>query len=93
MTVVSASSSSAAPLALSSHLHSTQARTGAVLTQSVYKFKLTQSVYVMPHTTEQPHTAEQPPEDASPRRREKSSYAPSQAAQKRGGGIQAKTSH
>ena len=40
-----------------------------------------------------PHTAKQPPEDASPRRREKSSYAPSQSTQKRGGGIQAKTSH
>jgi hypothetical protein len=92
MTVVSASSSSAAPLALSSHLHSTQARTGAVPTQSVYKFKLIQAVYI-PRTAEQPHTAEQPPEDASPRRREKSSYAPSQSAQKRGGGIQAKTSH
>ena len=39
------------------------------------------------------HTAKQPPEDASPRRREKSSYAPSQSTHKRGGGIQAKTSH
>jgi len=61
MTVVSASSSSAAPLTLSSRLHTTQARTGAVPTQSV----------------SMPHTANQPPEDASPRRREKSSYAPS----------------
>jgi len=77
MTVVSASSSSAAPLALSSHIHSTQARTGAVPTQSV----------------SMPHTAKQPPEDASPRRREKSSYPPSQSTQKRGGRIQAKTSH
>ena len=77
MTVGSASSSSAAPLALSSHIHSTQARTGAVPTQSV----------------SMPHTAKQPPEDASPRRREKTSYAPSQSTQQRGGGIRAKTSH
>ena len=77
MTVVSARSPSAAPLTLSSHIHSTQARTGAVPTQPV----------------SMPHTAKQPPEDASPRRREKSSYASSQSTQQRGGGIQAKTSH
>ena len=61
MSVVSAPSPTAAPLALSSRLYSTQARTGAVPTQPV----------------SMPHTAKQPPEDASPRRREKSSYAPS----------------
>jgi len=37
------------------------------------------------------HTAKQPPQDDSPRRREKSSYSPTQSTQKRGGGIQAKT--
>jgi hypothetical protein len=71
MSVVSAPSQSAAPLALSSQLHSTQARMGAVLTQSV----------------SMQHTAKQPPQDDSPRRREKSSYYPTQSTQKRGGGM------
>ena len=75
MSVVSAPSQSATPLALLSQLHSTQARTGAVPTQSV----------------SMQHTAKQPPQDDSPRRREKSSYSPTQSTQKRGGGIQAKT--
>jgi hypothetical protein len=52
MSVVSAPSQSAAPLILSSQLHSTQARMGAVPTQSVS----------MQHTA----TAKQPPQDDSP---------------------------
>jgi hypothetical protein len=51
MSVVSASSLSAAPLTLSSQNHSTQARTGSVPTQSV----------------SMQHTAKQPPKDDSPR--------------------------
>ena len=77
MSVVSAPSPPAAPLALSSQNHSTQARTGSVPTQSV----------------SMQHTAKQPPKDDSPRRRENSSYSPTQSTQKRGGGIQAKTSY
>jgi len=69
--------SSTTPHTLSSHLHPTQSRTVTVSTQPV----------------SMKHTAKQPPEDASPRRREKSSYPPSQSTHKRGGGIQAKTSH
>jgi hypothetical protein len=75
MSAVSAPSQSAAPLALSSQLHSTQACMGAVPTLSV----------------SMQHTAKQPPQDDSPRRRENSSYSPTQSTQKRGGGIQAKT--
>jgi len=69
--------SSTTPHTLSSHLHPTQARTVTVSTQPV----------------SMKHTAKQTPEDASRRRREKSSYPPSQSTQKRGGGFQAKTSH
>jgi hypothetical protein len=77
MSVVSAPSPPAAPLALLSQNHSTQARTGSVPTQSV----------------SMQHTAKQPPKDDSPRQRENSSYSPTQSTQKRGGGIQAKTSY
>ena len=69
MSVVSAPSPPAAPLALSSQNHSTQARMGSVPTQSV----------------SMQHTAKQPPQDDSPRRREKSSYSPTQSTQKRAG--------
>ena len=47
----------------------------------------------MPTQSVSIHTAKQPPKDDSPRRRENSSYSPTQSTQKRGGGIQAKTSY